>query len=153
MPRLAAVRNALAATTAASVLALVTGCAVNPMGGNDPTFSATLSGAAEVPPVQTAGTGTLEARFDKETQLLRWKLTYSGLSGPITAAHFHGPATAGINAGVALPLKPPITGSVQGEATLTPVQTADLMAGKWYINLHTAAHPSGEIRGQVNPTR
>lgn len=146
MPRLARVRVALAAGT----VLLMSACAL-PAGHGDPNFRATLSAATEVPPVNSAGTGQLEARFDKDKQVLHWKLSYSGLSGPVTAAHFHGPALAGHNAGVALPLKPPLTSPLRGEAALTPVQTADLMAGKWYINLHTAAHPAGEIRGQVNP--
>jgi hypothetical protein len=71
------------------------------------------------------------------------------LSGDATAAHFHGPATPGVNAGVTVPMKAPLTSPITGEATLTPEQAADLMAGKWYFNVHTAANPGGEIRGQL----
>ena len=65
-------------------------------------MKATLNGAAEVPPVTTAGKGTADVDFDPATKKLSWKLTYSGLSGPATAAHFHGPGEPGKNAGVAV---------------------------------------------------
>jgi hypothetical protein len=115
-------------------------------------LGATLSGTAEVPPNASAGTGTVEASLNKATNLLRWKITYSGVSGPVSAGHFHGPAMAGQNAGVVVPFKGSTASPIEGEATLTPEQAADLMAGKWYANLHTAAHPGGEIRGQVTPS-
>jgi len=111
-------------------------------------FTATLSGAAEVPANASTGTGTLEAKLDTSNNLLTWTLTYSGLTGPATMAHFHGPAMPGANAGVALPF-PSAASPVAGKATLTAAQVADLMAGKWYANVHTAANPGGEIRGQL----
>ena len=80
---------------------------------------------------------------------MTWRINYSGLSGPPTAAHFHGPAAPGANAGVAVPIPNPATSPVQGPATLTDAQAADLLAGRYYINIHTAANPGGEIRGQV----
>lgn len=112
---------------------------------------ATLSGAAEVPPNASAGLGQLQAEFDKASRTLRYTLRYSGLSGPVKAGHFHGPAEAGKNAGVALGINNAGDSPVQGSAVLTPEQAADLLAGKWYINLHTAANPGGELRGQVTP--
>ena len=112
---------------------------------------ATLSGAAEVPPNASAGMGQLQAEFDKASRTLRYTLRYSGLSGPVKAGHFHGPAEAGKNAGVALGINNAGDSPVQGSAVLTPEQAADLLAGKWYINLHTAANPGGELRGQVTP--
>ena len=112
-------------------------------------LGATLSGAAEVPPNTSAGMGQLQAEFDKATKTLRYTLRYSGLSGPVKAAHFHGPADAGKNAGVALGINNAGDSPVQGSAVLTTEQAADLLAGKWYVNLHTAANPSGELRGQV----
>ena len=112
-------------------------------------MSARLSGASEVPPVTTNGSGAVEATLNKETNVLRWTITYSGLSGPATGAHFHGPAPAGQNAGVALPITGSLASPIKGEATLTATQAADLMAGQWYVNLHTAANPNGELRGQV----
>jgi hypothetical protein len=108
-----------------------------------------LDGKSEVPPNTAAGTGTADLDYDAASKKLSWKITYSGLSGPATAAHFHGPAAAGANAGVKVPIANPGTSPVEGSATLTDEQAADLVAGKYYINIHTAAHAGGEIRGQV----
>ena len=112
------------------------------------TFRATLSAAAEVPSNASPGTGTLEATYDKASSVLMWRVTYSGLTGPATMAHFHGPAMPGANAGVVVPF-PSAASPAEGSATLTPAQVTDLMAGKWYVNIHTAQNPGGEIRGQV----
>jgi len=112
-------------------------------------FKATLDGATEVPPKTTSGKGTADIDYDAATKKLTWKLTYSDLTGPATAAHFHGPAEPGANAGVAVPIPNPTTDPNEGSATLTDAQAADLMAGKYYVNVHTAANPAGEIRGQV----
>jgi hypothetical protein len=122
-----------------------------------PTYKATLSGAAEKPTaVTTAGTGDVTATLDGTTLTL--KINFSGLSGAATGAHVHGPAE---ESGVA---NPPIclfndkivagatagTGSITAtcpiDATLT---VAQLDAGKFYVNLHTAANPGGEVRGQL----
>ena len=112
-------------------------------------LGATLSGSAEVPPNNSPGMGQLQAEFDKATSTLSYTLRYSGLSGPVKAGHFHGPAEAGKNAGVALGISSIGESPVQGRAVLTAAQAADLLAGKWYVNLHTAANPGGEVRGQV----
>jgi len=111
-------------------------------------FKANLSGAEEVPPVETSATGTTDVTYDSDTKKLTWTLEYSGLSGDATAAHFHGPADPGENAGPVVPIPDTASGST-GEADLTEEQAADLIAGKWYANVHTAANPGGEIRGQV----
>ena len=110
-----------------------------------------LSGSSEVPPAATDGSGAVEATFNKETNLLKWKVTHSGLSGPARAAHFHGPATVAQAVGVVLGFKS-ADSPIEGEATLTPAQAADLLAGKWYVNVHTAKYPGGEIRAQVMPS-
>jgi hypothetical protein len=112
-------------------------------------FKAALDGKSEVPANTSAGTGTADIDYDAASKKMTYKLTYSGLSGPATAAHFHGPAEAGKNAGVAVPIANAGTSPVEGSATLTDAQAADLMAGKLYVNVHTAANPGGEIRGQV----
>ena len=109
----------------------------------------TLDGKSQVPPNTSAGTGTADLDYDAPSKKLTWKITYSGLSGPATAAHFHGPAAAGANAGVKVPIPNATSSPVEGSATLTDEQAADLMGGKYYINVHTAANPGGEIRGQV----
>lgn len=112
-------------------------------------MKATLDGKSEVPPNASAATGKAELDYDPVSKKLSWTLTYTGLSGPATAAHFHGPAEAGKNAGVAVAIPNAGTSPVSGNATLTDAQAADLVAGKYYINIHTAANPGGEIRGQV----
>jgi hypothetical protein len=112
-------------------------------------MKATLDGKSETPPNTSAAKGTADIDYDAATKKLSWKLTYSGLSGPATAAHFHGPAEPGKNAGVAVAIPNAGTSPVSGSATLTDAQAADLMAGKYYVNVHTAANPGGEIRGQV----
>jgi hypothetical protein len=111
-------------------------------------MSAALDAAKEVPPNDSAAKGTADITFDTETKKLDWALEYSGLTGDATGAHFHGPAAAGENADVAVPIEDPKSGA-KGSATLTDAQAADLMAGKYYINVHTATHADGEIRGQV----
>jgi hypothetical protein len=114
------------------------------------TFSATMSSASEVPPKTSAGTGDALATLDTTTKMLTYTVTFQNLTGPATAAHFHGPAAAGANAGVVVPLGNNPTSPIHGSAKLTDAQIADLRAGKWYVNVHTAANPGGEIRGQVS---
>jgi hypothetical protein len=111
-------------------------------------FKADLKASSEVPPTNSKGTGTVTATYDTSSKKLTWKGTYSGLTGPATAAHFHGPAPVGKNAGVAIPISPN-TSPFEGSATLTDKQAQELMAGEWYANIHTAANKAGEIRGQM----
>jgi hypothetical protein len=120
------------------------------------TFSVPLSGAEQVPPVQTAGKGTAELTYDPDTRTISWNVSFSDLSGPATMAHFHGPAAAGKNAPpvIWLSTKGAAAASpLKGSATLTPDQAKDFLAGQWYINVHTADNPAGEIRGQVIPPK
>jgi hypothetical protein len=112
-------------------------------------LKATLSAATEVPANTSAGKGTADIDYDAGTKKLSWKLNYSGLSGPATMAHFHGPAEVGKNAAVVVVIPNATSSPAEGSATLTDAQAADLLAGKYYVNVHTAANPGGEIRGQV----
>jgi hypothetical protein len=111
------------------------------------TFSATLNGAQEVPPVPTPATGeaTLELLGD---DTLSFVITYGGLLGTESAAHIHGPAPAGVNAGVQFPL-PPGNPKVGVVGPLSAQQKSDLLDGLYYINIHTSVFPGGEIRGQI----
>jgi hypothetical protein len=113
-------------------------------------LKADLKASAEVPPKDSAGTGSLTATLNTDTNQLTYHIEFSGLTGPVAAAHFHGPAAEGANAKPQLPIKgTPITSPIDGKATLTAEQAKELVDGKWYFNLHTAANPGGEIRGQV----
>jgi hypothetical protein len=113
-------------------------------------FKATLNASSEVPPNASTGTGEGTFDYDPATKQLNWTVNYSDLTGGATAAHIHGPAAAGANAGVMIPF-PNAASPIIGSATLTDGQVADLMAGRLYVNVHTAANPGGEIRGQIVP--
>ena len=145
-----ATRISLAALTVLAAVA-ITGCGMmeRKTDSNMVAMTTQLRASNEVPVNASQGTGSVDAVFNKETSQLRWKANFTGLSGTATAAHFHGPAAAGANAGVALPWTGPITSPMEGSATLTAAQAADLMAGRWYANIHTAANAGGEIRGQM----
>ena len=110
-------------------------------------FTATLNGAGEVPPNTTAGTGEVTAELETTEKTLAWRASYSGLTGPATAAHFHGPAAPGTNAPPQVMITDPA--HIGGSALLNDKQVDDLLAGKWYFNIHTAANPGGEVRGQL----
>jgi hypothetical protein len=134
--------------------ALVAACLLAAGGSNaqTKTFHATLNAQQEVPPNDSKGTGMADLTLNPATKQLTWRITYTGLTGPAGAAHIHGPAAPGANAGVEVNLTPngaqnPITGS----AVLTDAQVADLTSGKDYVNIHTAANKGGEIRGQIMP--
>ncbi|MDR8728397.1 CHRD domain-containing protein [Burkholderia pseudomultivorans] len=115
-------------------------------------LSANLQPSSEVPPTATHGSGAVDASYDTATHTLKWTITYENLTGPATAAHFHGPAPVGQNAGVQVPIpKDELASPIQGSKVLTDAQVTELMGGKWYFNVHTKEHPSGEIRGQVMP--
>jgi hypothetical protein len=114
------------------------------------TLKADLKGSTEVPATDSAGTGTLTGTLNTETNEFKYHIEFSGLSGPVVAAHFHGPAEAGANAKPQIPIKTsPIASPIDGSATLTPEQVKDLTDGKWYFNLHTSGSPRGEVRGQI----
>jgi hypothetical protein len=120
---------------------------------SSPSFAETVSmkaqmkGVSEVPPTTSQGTGSVTATYDTASKKLSWKGSYKDLSGPATMAHFHS-GEAGKNGPVVIPISPSAS-PFEGSATLTDAQAAELMAGKWYVNVHTEANKGGEIRGQV----
>ncbi|MEJ0069152.1 MAG: CHRD domain-containing protein [Pseudomonadota bacterium] len=115
-------------------------------------FHADATTAQEVPPTAGAGSGKGTFTLNPATKELKWSVTYSGLSSDATAAHIHGPAASGANAGVAINLAPSgMKSPLEGSATLTDAQIADLTSGKYYLNVHTATNKGGEIRGQIVP--
>ncbi len=113
-------------------------------------LKATLLSSTEVPPNDSKGHGILRATLNTTTDELTYHITFEDLTGPAAAAHFHGPAMPGENAGVQIPIKETsILSPIKGTATLNAGQVTDLLAGKWYFNVHTKEHPGGEIRGQI----
>jgi len=116
-------------------------------------YKATLSAKSEVPPNASTGSGDVLATLDTASKKLSYTMTYYGLTGPATAAHFHGPAAAGANAGVAVPIGTNPASPTTGTVTLTDAQMKDLESGKWYANVHTEANKGGEIRGQMVQTK
>jgi CHRD domain-containing protein len=115
-------------------------------------FKASMNAASEVPPTQSSGTGTVTATYDPATKMLTWEGSFSGLTGPATAAHFHGPAEVGKNAAPEIWISEKgknLTSPFKGQATLTDAQADDLQKGMMYANVHTDANKGGEIRGQV----
>jgi CHRD domain len=118
-------------------------------------FKVPLSGATQVPPLPSAGKGTAVLTWDPATRVVTWDITDSGLSGPVTMAHFHnGPAGKNGPVVIWLTKKGSATaGAIKGKTTLTAAQAKQFEAGDWYINVHTKDHPAGEIRGQVIPPK
>lgn len=126
-------------------------CAGGSQGGK--TVTVPMNAAQEVPPNASKGTGTAVFMLDTAAKKITWKVSWENLTGDAAAAHLHGPAAPGANAGVVVPLAGagPLKSPIEGSATLNDQQWADLMAGKDYVNIHTAANKGGEIRGQVTP--
>jgi hypothetical protein len=133
-------------TTLALAAAFTAVLAVAPVSAEMLAFKADLKGASEVPPNDSPATGTATVDVDTATKEAKWTVQYSGMTGEATAAHIHGPAAVGENAGPAVDM----SGKIEsGSGTLTDAQLADLQAGKMYVNIHTAKFPDGEIRGQL----
>ncbi len=112
-------------------------------------FHTALLPASEVPPTTSTGTGEATATLDTVTHVFTYEVTFSGFSSATTMAHFHGPAEAGKNAGVLVPLGMAPTSPIKGSVTLTAEQQQQLLAGLWYVNVHTKNFPAGAIRGQM----
>ena len=120
-------------------------------------FEVPLTGAQQVPPVQTAGSGNAKLTYDPDTRVVTWNISFSDLSSPATMAHFHGPAPAGKNAGVKVWISQQgskeVASPISGQATLSADDAKMFEAGDMYVNVHSKNHPSGEIRGQVMPPK
>lgn len=95
----------------------------------------------------SAGTGSASMVFDDVSNQFDWNISWSGIINE-TVAHFHGPASVNQNAGVEVGIDISSNPAI-GSAILTAGQATDLLAGLWYINIHTTAFGAGEIRGQV----
>jgi CHRD domain/Secretion system C-terminal sorting domain len=117
-------------------------------------LSARMSGAQEVPANASTAKGTFDGIFDPYSRVIAFHFDYSGLAANATASHFHIGA-AGANGGVTLDFVAQgfQTGGTSGEfvkvLTLTEAQADALKTGRIYVNIHNAAFPGGEIRGQI----
>jgi hypothetical protein len=109
-------------------------------------MKADLKASEEVPATESSGAGTADVTLDTAANKVSWKITYENLTGDATAAHFHGPAKVGENAG---PIVDIIANIKDGSADVTADQAKMISEGNTYINIHTAKYPDGEIRGQV----
>jgi len=138
-----------------AVLALAVSLVAAPAGAATIYLYANLDGAQEVPPVATPATGYADLQFDTVTKVLSWTITFSGLIGTTTDAHFHGPAPVGVPAGVriGIPHTDGLTADtlIGSSAPLSALFESELLGQLWYINIHTTFRPGGEIRGQVVP--
>ncbi len=112
-------------------------------------FHARLSGAAEAPPNQSHGVGLAELTLDTDIKLLSWRVTYSGLGGPVTGAHFNAPPEPGATVMSTMDFKQPLASPIISSARLNDIQIGDLRAGLWSVNLLTTRSPRGEIRGDL----
>jgi hypothetical protein len=131
-----------------AIVLLATVMASTPAAAEKIALKAEISGAAQVPSNPSKGKGEVTASYDTESKILSWSGTYAGATGQPTAAHFHGPAEATKNAGIIVNFDK-IESPFQGTATLTDAQAADVLAGRWYVNIHTPSYPGGELRGQL----
>lgn len=112
------------------------------------TMVAELRGGQEVPPVATSAFGSARFVIDTDAKTVTYHISFTGLSSAETAAHIHGPAGPGVNAGVKHNLA---TGNPKvGVWNYDPSDEEDLLAGRMYVNIHSASFPGGEIRGQIN---
>ena len=127
-------------------------------GGNTTTFKATLNGSSQVPSVTTSAMGSATLLYDNTTKKITLTGTFTGITATdVTGAHIHGPATITENKPILFPLVITPRAGYPTEGTISLSSTAlsptgleaDLMAGKYYVNIHSIAHPDGEIRGQL----
>ena len=138
----------LAGCAAALVLA------ASPASAETVKYDATVSPSTEVPPVTNSkATGHVMATYDSDTHMLSYDATYADLTGPASMAHFHGPAAAGKNAGVMVPISGSLDSPMKGSVKLTDDQAKALMNGDVYFNIHTALNKGGEMRGQMEKAK
>lgn len=114
-----------------------------------------LSPNQEVPPGKSVASGRMSVSYDKCENLLKFTITWKNLTGNPVGAHIHGPAPRGVNASVKYDfsaLIPKVTsGTFSNSVKVDGIAIVEesLLQGQYYINIHTAQNPGGEIRGQI----
>jgi hypothetical protein len=138
-------------TTILSIVLLGLAATAGTAGAEVHLFEAIIDGSQEVPPSGSTATGFASLTYDDITGELSWEIQWSGLSGPPTGMHFHGPAPAGVNAGIQIDVGiiSGLTSPSIGSTAITAAQGDDLLSNLWYVNIHAAQFPAGEIRGQI----
>ena len=139
---------------------IATGCKDDdddtPATANTVELTATLSGAQQVPAVTSSGTGAFSGTYNRDTRVLTYSVTYSGLSAAPVAGHIH-LGSPGKTGQVRVPFASVATSPITGTVTFAAADTAQmrtvelLLSQRAYVNLHTTANPSGEIRGNIRP--
>ena len=119
----------------------------------------TLSGAQETPAITTTGTGSAKLIFDPSLKTINYNITWTlgSAAATTTNMHFHGAEdgsdlkSSGVPTGFGLTgFSTANTGTISGTTiALTDVQVAQLLAGKWYLNIHSSTVPGGELRGNI----
>lgn len=132
---------------ASRFIAVIVCCVLPAVAVAQTSFLANLNGGAEVPPSPSGAFGFGAFAYVADSQMVTYSVSFVGI-GTVTGIHVHGPAPAGENALVLfdLPIANPTFGVV---GPITGQQVAELQAGLWYVNVHSIAYPSGEIRGQI----
>jgi CHRD domain. len=119
-------------------------------------FRADLSGAREVPTIDSKGEGYFAATYRPSTRVLEYKINLVRLSGPVRQVGLYGPAAPDQNAVQVVPIDVPFyadRSTVNDGVTLTEQQAREVLAGLWYVNVLTEKYPDGEIRGQILPLK
>jgi hypothetical protein len=111
------------------------------------TFNLVLEGVQQSPRATTPAIGSGTVVVNTVANTLTYNVSYSDLAGTFTIAHFHGPAAREANAGVKIDIT---ANPASGTVTYLEADEADILAGRWYYNLHTSAFPGGEIRAQLD---
>lgn len=152
-------RKVLYLTCFLSLIGLSLAVAGCPMQNTDQpmTFNVTLSGGAEVPAATGTGSGTGTATLSADRTQLEYQFTASGLTGAVTAAHFHN-AAAGVSGAVVFAISDTVS-ETNGQVTASGTwvfdttndidEAAEILAGNIYVNFHTAENPPGELRGHI----
>ena len=90
-----------------------------------------------MPPVNSAGNGQAELQWNRNSNVLSWKVTFTGLSGEVTGAHIHGPASPGENAGVVIPFMTGLSGTITGQTNLTNIKRGKVNYVPYRLNYNT----------------
>lgn len=113
-----------------------------------------MSAQNEVPANSSTATGSLNVSYSRANRVLYYNFTWTGLTGNVTNMHIHGQAPIGFTAGVfqgfsGFPTTP--SGSFKGSLLIdnVTIKEENLLNGLYYVNIHTAANPGGEIKGQI----